>query len=270
MEITKISKKEINQIIKGYLLPEKTGRKGKLEYWRIVKMILYRLKTGCQWRCLPVKMFCREKIIRWQTVYYYFNKWAKRGVWQTIFTNLLKVNKSKLDLSTIQLDGSHTIAKRGGEEVAYQGRKKAKTTNALFLVDNKGQVLGMSPLLAGHHNDAFEAEKMVDKIFQHLQAAELSLDGLFLNADAGFDTKILRNFCQSKGIIPNFDFNKRNKKQFDYQYIMDEELYKHRFVVERTNAWLDSFKALLVRFETRSSTWLALHYIAFCFLLLGG
>jgi transposase len=91
-----------------------------------------------------------------------------------------------------------------------------------------------------------------------------------LNADAGFDTKNLRNFCQAKGIIPNFDFNKRNKKYFDHQYIMDEELYKHRFVVERTNAWLDSFKALLVRFETRSSTWLALHYITFCFLLLYG
>jgi transposase len=128
----------------------------------------------------------------------------------------------------------------------------------------------MSPVLAGHHHDVFEAEKMVDKIFQDLQAAELSLDGLFLNADAGFDTKNLRNFCQAKGIIPNFDFNKRNKKHFDHQYIMDEELYKHRFVVERTNAWLDSFKALLVRFETRSSTWLALHYITFCFLLLYG
>lgn len=268
MDVTKIGKKEINQVIKGHLLPEKTGRKGKIEYWRIVKMVLYRLKTGCQWRYLPVNMFCRQNVISWQTAYYYFNKWAKLGLWETMFTSLLKLHKSKLDLSTIQLDGSHTIAKRGGEAVAYQGRKKAKTSNALFLVDNKGQVLGMSPPIAGNHNDAFQVEKMTAKIFQHLETAGLSLDGLFLNADAGFDCKALRNFCTSKGIISNFDFNKRNKKQNDYQYIMDEELYKHRFVVERTNAWLDSFKALLIRFETLSSTWLALHYIAFCFLLI--
>jgi hypothetical protein len=74
VEMTKISKKEINQIIKGYWLPEKTGRKGKVAYWRIVMMILYRLKTGCQWPRPPIKMFCEKNIIHWQTVYYYLNK----------------------------------------------------------------------------------------------------------------------------------------------------------------------------------------------------
>jgi len=34
--------------------------------------------------------------------------------------------------------GSHTLAKRGGEALAYQGRKAAKTTNLLFLADNQG------------------------------------------------------------------------------------------------------------------------------------
>lgn len=267
MDITNIGKKEINAIIKGHISPEKTGRKPKVQYWRIVKMILYRLKTGCQWRCLPVQMFCGKVIITWQTAFYYFNKWAKAGVWKTIFTALLKKSKSKLDLSTVQLDGSHTVAKRGGDAVAYQGRKKAKTTNALFLVDNKGQILAMSPAVSGNHNDLYQAEKMVAKIFDDVEAAELKLDGLFLNADAGFDSKTLRAFCESKGITPNFDINKRNSKNADNQYLLDEKLYKHRFVVERTNAWIDSFKALLVRFETRCFSWGALHYMAFCFML---
>lgn len=33
--------------------------------------------------------------------------------------------------------------------------------------------------------------------------------------------------------------------------IFDEALYKKRFVVERINAWVDSFNAILVRFESK-------------------
>nr|WP_199162802.1 hypothetical protein [Elizabethkingia sp. ASV34] len=47
-------------------------------------------------------------------------------------------NKGKIDLSSGDLEGSHTIALRGGEEVGYQGRKKRKTTNALYFTDRQG------------------------------------------------------------------------------------------------------------------------------------
>lgn len=38
-------------------------------------------------------------------------------------------------MSCIQLDGSHTPVKRGGESFGYQGRKKCKTSNMLFMLD---------------------------------------------------------------------------------------------------------------------------------------
>ncbi|MFT5165653.1 MAG: transposase [Saprospiraceae bacterium] len=44
--------------------------------------------------------------------------------------------------------------------------------------------------------------------------------------------------------------------------------YKKRFSVERTNAWIDAFKALLVKFETKSIAWLSLHYLAFALILI--
>ena len=43
-----------------------------------------------------------------------------------------------MDLSSIQFDGTHTPAKRGGESVAYQGRKKNETTNTLIITDSQG------------------------------------------------------------------------------------------------------------------------------------
>jgi len=67
---------------------------------------------------------------------------------------LLKKHKHLLDLSSIQLDGPHTPAKRGGESVAYQGRKK---TNTLIMTDSQGIQLVCSHPIAGNNNDAFKA-----------------------------------------------------------------------------------------------------------------
>ncbi len=76
------------------------------------------------------------------------------------------------------------------------------------------------------------------------------------------------NITASNGIIANIDFNKRNSKTTDYEYLLDDKLYKEYFSVERTNAWIDAFKILLVRFETKSDIWVSLHYLAFIIIFL--
>ena len=99
-----------------------------------------------------------------------------------------------LNLSELNLDGSHAIAKKGGEAVAYQGRKKAKTTNILPITDGE------------------------------------------------------RNRKTAK----------RNRKR-----LFNAEVYKHRFASERTFAWIDKFKAVLIRFDRRDAYFLGAHFIAF-------
>lgn len=268
MSYVKLGKKLINSLILKHFPKREKGRKPKIALWRIIEMILYRLKTGCQWRELPVKLFCRKKLITWQTAYYHFKKWSETGIWKKVWTSLLfanKADKDKIDLSNVQLDGSQTPAKRGGEAVGYQGRKKTKTTNCLFFTDANGQILAMSEPVSGNHNDLYDIEKTADKIFKDLQAAGFEIKGLFLNADAGFDSASFRTFCEIKDIVPNFDIKKQNLQNDDYPYFKDEKLYKNRFVIERFNAWMDSFKAIATRYERLKSTWISLHYIAFIF-----
>lgn len=74
-------------------------------------------------------------------------------VWKSCWIALLKANKAKLDLSSGDLDGSHTTALRGGQEVGYQGRKKRKTTNAIYLTHRQGLPIAMSKPVSGNHND---------------------------------------------------------------------------------------------------------------------
>lgn len=231
----------------------------------MVQAILYRLKTGCQWRQLPMKQFFRCKY-KWQSVYYHFQKWCKDGSWEKILQTIQFKYKHLLDLSSIQLDGTHTPTKRGGEAVAYQGRKKAKTSNMLILTDNQGIPLACSEPIEGNHNDAFNLVPAVQKMLAGLEASKIRTDGLFLNADSGFDTEEFRGYCSQVDIVGNIDKNRRNGATGEY--LFDDLLYKCRFVVERTNAWLDAFKAILVRFETNAMHWKALNLLAFCVILL--
>ena len=233
--------------------------------YQVVTAIIYRLKTGCQWRQLPMKQFFRGKYC-WESVYYHFQKWSKDGSWEKVWKIVLEKHKGLLDMSSIQLDGTHTPTKRGGQAVGYQGRKKSKTSNMLILTDSQGIPLACSEPTSGNHNDAYELEKTVDKMLSNIQSSNINTDGLFLNADAGFDTEGFRGFCYKNDIIDNIDKNKRNGNENGH--LFDELLYKCRFVVERTNAWLDAFKAILVRFETNKIHWKALNLLAFCIILL--
>lgn len=237
----------------------------KVYDYQVVQAILYRLKTGCQWRELPIKQFFRVSY-QWQSVFYHYQKWCKDGSWQNLWTKILSKYKSLLDMSSIQLDGTHTPSKRGGEAVEYQGRKKCKTSNMLIITDNRGIPIACSDPISGNHNDAYELKENIRQMMKSVEDSSIRVDGLFLNADSGFDCKEFRDFCLSKDIIGNIAFNKRNG--CEDEYLLDDLLYKARFVIERTNAWLDAFKALLVRFETNKVHWKALNLLAFTVILL--
>jgi transposase len=244
------------------------GRKPKVKLWKMVKAIIYRLKTGVQWREIPLIQFFSFHIRSWQSVYHHYNKWCKDGSWRRLWTALLNAHREKLDMSSVQLDGSHTRARMGGEAVGYQSRKSAKTTNMLFLTDRQGIPLAVSKPVSGNHHDLFEINEQFKNICQILDDAHIDTQGLFLNADAGFDSKSFREFCDGLDIFANIDINKRNSKNTDYEYFVDEKLYKERFSVERTNAWIDGFKSLYVRYETSARNWLSSHFLAFSLILL--
>lgn len=61
-----------------------------------------------------------------------------------------------------------------------------------------------------------------------------------------------KKFFTEKEIIPNIKQNPRNGQNENIYF--DEELYKNRFKIERSFAWLDSFKGLIIRYENLNTT----------------
>ena len=267
-EYAVLDKDTIKSEIMPYLSIAKRGFTSKFDLVEIVNAILYKLKSGCQWRLLPVGHLFSGESPSWNTVFHHYRKWSLKEDWQRIYSRILNKNKSKLDLSLSHIDGSHTPAYRGGEETGYQGRKKRCTTNALFLSDNQGIPLAMSEPQAGNHADLYEIEDRIDEIAAQLSGAGIALDGLFCNLDAGFDGKELRTALSSYDIIPNVCPNPRNGGEPTEEWLYDEEMYKHRWKIERTNAWMDGFKSVLTRFDTTIASWKGWNFLAFIVIFL--
>lgn len=132
-EYAVLDKDTIKKEIKPYLSMAKRGYTFKFDLIEVVNAILYKLKSGCQWRLLPIGHLFSGEGPSWKAVFHHYRKWCKKEEWQKIYSRILSEYKNKLDLSISHIDGSHTPVYRGGEMAEYQGKKKRCTTNAFFL-----------------------------------------------------------------------------------------------------------------------------------------
>ena len=265
---TEISQEQFEKYVLPYLTTAKRGFVCKIPLYKVFNYILYRLHTGCQWAQLPIAASPaapEKKEISWDAVYYHYRKWSRDGSLKKVWQNSIQQVKEILDLSEINWDGTHTLAKKGGQSVVYQGRKKAKTSNILPFVDGQGYIIGSTDIIAGNHNDAFDLKVHLQTAFKTMKRIGLDIAGAFFNADSAFDTKSARKTCFNHGLIPNIPENKRNRKQpkRGRKRLFNAEVYKRRFIAERSFAWVDKFKQLLIRFERKDAYWLGAHFIAF-------
>jgi hypothetical protein len=84
-------------------------------------------------------------------------------------------------------------------------------------------------------------------------AKEVGIDlrGAYLNLDGGFDSRANRKCIFTAGLIPNIPENPRNRQRpkRGRKRLFNAAIHALRLCVERTFAWEDKFKRLLLRFE---------------------
>jgi len=265
---TKLTEKEFKTYILPFLTTAKRGFVSLIPLYLIFNGILYKLYTGCQWKALPVSEFKCEKTgeaLTFQAFYYHFRKWSKDESLFYVFKASIVTMQFHINISEINLDGTHSIAKKGGEKIAYQPRKRAQTSNIFPLADKLGNIIGFLPLTAGNHNDAYQLKERLIEFFQWLKSFKIAFKGAYFNADSAFDTKQARKVCFNYGVIPNIKENPRGRKTVKKgrKRLFDEDIYKNRFTVERTYAWVDTFKGALIRFDRKEEFWLGSNLIAF-------
>ena len=89
----------------------------------LVDAILYVLRSGCPWRALP------HDFPAWQTVYHYFRRWRREGVWDRVLTALRMQIRRKQgrdpepSAAIIDSQSIKTSAVRGPEKGYDMGKK---------------------------------------------------------------------------------------------------------------------------------------------------
>jgi hypothetical protein len=99
----------------------KRGPQCKIGYHKPFNSILTVLSTGMQWQELPIDKDPEGHAeLHYTGVFKLFARWAEDGSLQRAFIASVKQldEAHKLDLSVLHGDGSNTVAKKGGTELA--------------------------------------------------------------------------------------------------------------------------------------------------------
>ena len=99
-----------------HLSVAKRGFESEQPLWKIFNLVLYVVHTGCQWPETSVPKGANDQpVMSWQVPWYHFYKWSKDGSFEGLVeAGILKI-KYELNLATLNLDGSHSAAKRGAK-----------------------------------------------------------------------------------------------------------------------------------------------------------
>ncbi|MHC3392824.1 IS5 family transposase [Streptomyces lavendulocolor] len=215
--------------------------------------ILFVLHTGIQWEYLPQELGFGSGMTCWRRL----AAWNEAGVWDQLHLVLLKKLRvaKKLDWSRAVIDsprqGRSAGPKSGPSPV---GRARPGSKHHL-IVDGQGIPLAVS-LTGGNRNDVTQLMPLLAKI--------PSVAGLIgrprrrpdvLLADRGYDHDKYRRLVWAQGIKPVIA--RRGVPH-------GSGLGVHRWVVERTIAWLHGFRRLRVRWERRDDIHEAFLGLATC------
>ena len=249
-----LSASEFTQFILPHLSMPKRGPKCKLGYHGVFNLILGVLYTGMQWKCLPVPTDAHGKpAIHYTTVYKVFARWSDDGSLEQAFIASVQhlADHHQLDLSVLHGDGTNTVAKKGGDGIGYSGHKHQKGEKVLAIIDNNGYVLAPLPVAPVNEADTVLLPEGVKALKRVARLTGLDLIGSYLNLDGGFDSRRNRKAIFNAGLIPNIKENPRNRTttKRGRKRWFNAAIHALRERVERTFAWEDKFKRLLLRFE---------------------
>ncbi|MET9669682.1 IS5 family transposase [Streptomyces sp. NPDC006475] len=216
--------------------------------------ILFVLHTGIQWEYLPQELGFGSGMTCWRRL----AAWNDAGVWDQLHLVLLKKLRAakQLDWSRAVIDSSHVRAARPGPKSGPSPVDRAPPGSKHHLiVDGQGIPLAVS-LTGGNRNDVTQLIPLLKKIPSvagRIGRPWNSPDSLL--GDRGYDHDKYRRLVWALGIKPVIA--RRGVPH-------GSGLGVHRWVVERTIAWLHGLRRLRTRWERRDDIHEAFLGLATC------
>ena len=188
-------------------------------------------------------------VTHWRRLRFWGLKFGLKNTWNLILQKLDKLNKLRLNIASI--DGSLIQSFNFTDTTGYSGKYKKTGTKISTLVDFLGTPLNVVFASGNRHDLPLAIPTITNN--------SVGKPGIIL-ADKGYDSDKLRFKLNQVGIYSNIAVRNIKHRKINVNY--NKNLGKMRFKIERTNAWIKSFRRLHFRFDYTLASFQALTYLA--------
>lgn len=244
------------EVLKPILDPSTAPRRGRpaADARQVLEAIFFVLHTGIQWKHLP-KSFPPKSTVHDRLQY-----WMEQRAFRRLLAGVVRSlqDEGHIDMEQCFVDATFAPAKGGGEGVGLT--KKGKGTKMQIIVDGQGLPIGMS-VAAASVAECHMVQQTLD-----LFAEEIFPDRLI--GDKAYDSDALDEALAEVGLEMIAPHRKNRRPENKTQDGRPLRRYRHRWIVERTFAWLGARRRLLVRWEKKLSNYVGFTLLGCLSLLL--
>jgi len=266
---TSLTLEEFQEFVLPHLHLGGRGPQPKLSLHAIFNYILKFLYLGCQWKEMPIeKDKDGQPEIHYTRLYAAFRRYETHGCFDAIFEGsvLYLHQKNRLDTIVIHGDGTTTVAKKGGDNLGFNGHKHLKGDKVVPFCDRNCNVIAPFIAAPGNRNESILLKAALPQVTRIAKNVGLNLKQTIVSLDGVYDSRANRKAIFNRGMVPNIPENRRGRKtpKLGRKPIFDPAIFRERFyTIERVFAWEDKFKRLLMRFERLSKLHYALKTLAY-------
>ena len=249
-------------ILNNYLFKPTTNTKYTLD--QILDVIEYVLITGASWRSIDLPIF-NELNIRWQSIYYHFQKFSKANVFKKVYLQLIdayfKRNRSG-KLKYLSVDTSF-LKNLDASNVAFNGYCRKKRLSKLSLIVDSNGVSISALIAAGNHSDQKLFYKNWNDLYVKIDGSNNNKHKRYLLADAIYDTNSIRGTINKKHITPLIAFNKRNSR-YDKRVLSErhKQIFRKRMIVENVFSWIYQNRRTAGRYDKLNRNYYSFLFMA--------